>query len=629
MTIIKTREDRIESIVKDWHAPVKRGADKKLTDKLQQLEALCKLGAIRSFEPLLPLCLNLNGKPMTLRDFYPFSPLFRIMQPLSWVLKTGRQLSKSQSMATSSVMFAAAQPHYKILHVCPMYEQIRRFSNNYIKPLIEGSPVRQLWQDTFANSSVLQRTFKNGSIIHCSFTSQTADRIRGLSVNRCVFDESQDLCPDIIPVVLETMSASIGFTPSSGFGGTPKQMSGPLQGLWSTSSQAEWVIQCRHCRYSNIPSLEFDLEKMIGPWHSGISADTPGTICAKCRKTLYPRDGRWIHRYPDKRWEFAGYHVSQTIMPMHNENSDRWSMLIQKQNGAGNMSRSKFLNEVCGESTDEGVMLVSETELRGASNLPWRNTPHPTQALILKSDEYHQKVLAVDWGGGGQTGTSFTAVAVLGYLPSGEVHVIWGKRLVQSQSHVQEALEIKHYFKMFNCHYLAHDYTGAGTIRETVMVQTGMPQERIIPVEYIGAASGQIMRFIPASDIHARNRYRLDKTRSLLNLCNAIRFKLVRFFEYDYLGTDNAGLTSDFLALCENKVDSRSGSDIYTITRNILLTDDFAQAVNIGCAAIWHSNKAWPDFSAAIQHAQLSAEQLRAVGSPEDSWGNDPATWGT
>jgi hypothetical protein len=56
-------------------------------------------------------------------------------------------------------------------------------------------------------------------------------------------------------------------------------------------------------------------------------------------------------------------------------------------------------------------------------------------------------------------------------------------------------------------------------------------------------------------------------------------------------------LMDDFLALVENKIPSAHGSDVYTIQRNPLLSDDFAQAVNIGCCALWHMNSAWPNFS--------------------------------
>lgn len=445
------------------------------------------------------------------------------------------------------------------------------------------------------------------------------DNCRNFFAGNTLTHNCQDLDPDLPSVANECMSAAQTYKASSIYGGTPKTLDNLMESIWRDSSQAEWVMQCQHCNYYNIPALEFDLDKMVGPYHDDISEEVPAVVCAKCRKPLRPRMGEWVHREPSRRWGFSGFHIPQIILPLHYADPSKWATLLAKQNGAGNMTRARFLNEVMGVSVDAGQKLVSETELRRASDLPWKRTARPNHDLMVQSDDYHMKVLAVDWGGGGDQGVSFTVVAILGYLPSGEIHVIWAKRMVQSTNHVEEANEIKFLFNAFRCHYIAHDYTGAGAIRETVLVGSGVPAERILPIEYIGAAAGSIIRFIPASLTHGRDRYRLDKTRSLLTLCSAIRYRLVRFFEYDYYSADEKGLISDFLALIENKTPSRTGSDIYTIVRNPNLTDDFAQAVNIGCAAIWHSNNAWPDFASHYQQQSMSAEQMAEIGDPDSN----------
>lgn len=616
--IIETRESRVEQIVAELSDQT-LAETSHVVDRLQRVEELVRLDCIRTYEPLLPLCLSLHGSPYSLKNYYPFSPMFNLVQPVKVALIAGRQTSKSQTMATTSVMRAGSMPNYRILHVTPLFEQIRRFSSNYVRPLIDDSPVRPLWVDKNTNSSVLQRSLLNQSTMFFSFASTSSNRLRGLAVHQIAFDEIQDLDPAVISIANECMSAAQTYKASSIYGGTPKTLDNLAEATWRDSSQAEWVMQCQHCNYYNIPALEFDLDKMVGPYHDDISEKEPAVVCAKCRKPLQPRLGEWVHREPSRRWGFSGFHIPQIILPLHYADPSKWATLLAKQNGSGNMTRARFLNEVMGVSVDFGQKLVSETELKRASDLPWKRTARPNHDLMAQSDDYHMKVLAVDWGGGGDQGVSFTVVAVLGYLPSGEIHVIWAKRMVQSTNHVEEANEIRSLFNAFRCHYIAHDYTGAGTIRETVLVGSGVPAEKILPIEYIGAAAGSIIRFIPASLTHGRDRYRLDKTRSLLTLCTAIRYRMVRFFEYDYYSADEKGLISDFLALIENKTPSRTGSDIYTIVRNPNLTDDFAQAVNIGCAAIWHSNNAWPDFSAHYQQQTMSADQMAEIGDPDSN----------
>lgn len=434
----------------------------------------------------------------------------------------------------------------------------------------------------------------------------------GIAVHNC-----QDLDSDHFPVIRETMSHSKwGITK---FTGTPKTLDNTIHGLWKRSSQAEWFVPCNHCSHWNIPALDCDLEKMIGPLRDDISEEAPGTVCAKCCKPISPRFGHWVHRYPERRWDFAGYHVPQLIMPLHYSSYKKWDELLAKQRGWGNYTQARFYNEVLGVSVDAGQQLVSETELIRAGSLPWTNNPNqPDRAIMVRLPHYTTRVLAVDWGGGGESGVSFTTMALLGLAPDGKIHCLWGKRLVASQEHLREARELLHWTSVFAPDVVVHDYTGAGVVREAILVQAGFDLNRVMPIEYVRAASGAMIKHVPASVLHNRGRYRLDKTRSLLWTCQAIKLDMLRFFAYDYVNDDNSGLMHDFLALVEEKNESRLAGDIYTIVRNQMLSDDFAQAVNIGCCAIWHINGCWPNFAQAAAVGQISLSGLQAYDGP--SW---------
>ena len=82
-------------------------------------------------------------------------------------------------------------------------------------------------------------------------------------------------------------------------------------------------------------------------------------------------------------------------------------------------------------------------------------------------------------------------------------------------------------------------------------------------------------------------------------------------------------LISDFLALIEEKTESRLAGDIYTITRNTMLTDDFAQAVNLGACAIWHSEGAWPNYAEAAAIGRVTTGQIIAAGNADYGWNED------
>lgn len=596
--------------------------DKKdLQARLGVLGALAKQSAFPSLEPLLPMVLNLNGTPYTLKNHYPFSPLFRCLTPKNQVWCTGRQVSKSTSLAAHGVVVANSIPFFKTLFITPLYEQIRRFSNNYVRPFIDQSPVKALWSGTSTENSVLQRSFKNNSMMLFSFALLDSDRVRGVSADRVCIDEVQDMDPDHIPIIQETMSYSRWGTMY--FTGTPKTFDNLIYGLYKRSSQAEWFIPCTACGKWNIPSLEYDLDAMIGPYSDDISEKRPATVCAKCQKPISPRHGRWVHRYPDRRWQFAGYHVPQMILPLHFADPEKWSTLLMKREGFGNMTQAQFYNEVMGESVDTGQKLVSETELRNACLLPWENKKEPVPEATANLQHYKHRILAIDWGGGGEAGVSFTALAVLGFNHNGSIDVLWGKRLLIGGDHLQEAKECMHWANKFKCDLVAHDYTGAGAVRETVMVQAGFNLDRVMAVRLVRSASQDLMVYKPPTPINHRQHYSLDKTRSLLYTCQAIKMKQIRFFQYDWASHDAPGLIADFLSLVENKAESRLGGDIYTITRNTLLSDDFAQAVNIGAAGLWHVTQAWPNFAQLAGIAALSSQQV-AAQTVTDDWADDP-----
>lgn len=594
------KQNRLQKILDELFGP--RPADApapSAADRLSAFKEVAAEGGLPNMAPLLPMLLSLDGKPYTVIDkHFQFETLFYTRMPKNMVLKTGRQVGKSTVMSAHGIITCTSVPYFRTLYVTPLFEQVRRLSNNYVRPFIDQSPVKDLWSGTSTENSVLQRSFKNNSMMQFSFALLDADRVRGVRADKMVIDEVQDMNRDHIPIIREVMSASPWGM--SQFTGTPKTPDNTIEGLWLSSSQAEWFTKCPHggCGHWNIACTSHDLRQMIGRLRDDISERNPGTVCAKCQKVIDPKTGRWVHRYPDKRFQFAGYHIPQPIMWIHYAHYEKWAELLGKQDGIGNYTPDKFINEVLGESCGVGVQLVSMVDLQRAADADRVNDPrNPGKASVEQNlKRYKYRVLAVDWGGGGEEGISLTVCAVLGVLSSGKIEVIWARRLHTPHDHLQEAQDCLRIFKQFRCHFIAHDYTGAGTLRETFLVQTGIDVEKLIPIQYVRAATAAIMNHVKPTAIHPRRYWRVDKTRSLLTTCAAIRLGRIRFFAYDYKSNDDPGLLHDFLALTENKVETRLGSDIYTINRNPQLTDDFAQAVNIGCCALWYITKNWPSL---------------------------------
>lgn len=548
-----------------------------------------------TLEPLLPVLFQLNGKPYNLTDYFAFSPLFRTSLPQSTTLKTGRQVSKSTSLAVRGILKNVLIPYFNSIYICPLFEQTRRFSANYFKPFVDQSPVKSLWVDSSVEQSVLQRTFLNHSRVIFSFASLDASRIRGLSTDEINFDELQDMDESLIPIILETMSASPWELLTKA--GTPKGFDNPVEKSWQHSSQAEWIVKCpaAGCGKWNFACAELDLLGMIGPVHDDISRTHPATVCAKCRKPLDPRTGCWMHRYEERRWDNAGYHVPQCIMPLHYTSRQKWKVMVGKMEG--NVAPNIFHNEVLGESYDIGSKLVTLTELKAAASLPWENNPRePDPQILARLRNYMMLVLGVDWGGGGEDRTSFTTLALCGLRNDGAIDCLWGRRLLTPNEHMREAREVLNYMRLFKPHFIAHDFNGAGRLRQTLMVQMGVAPEKIICVEYDRGTARELVKYVPATDLMPHARHRVNRTGTLLTTINAIKYGKLRFFQHDNKSEDNPGVINDFLALTEEKVESATVGDHYLIRRLSAFPDDFAHAVNYATTAIWHSTQSWPRF---------------------------------
>ena len=250
---------------------------------------------------LFPL-LVWEGKEFTLKYHFPLAPIFKSSSiPHQIVLKCGRQVGKTTSLAAQIVLRSIAIDRFKNLVICPEFNQIRRFSILYVERLIKDSPMSLMMES--CSDNVFYKTFPNGSQIHFSYGILGIDRVRGISSDCNTYDEAQDIDYSFLPVLRACLSASTWRLEQ--FCGTPKTMDNTLQRLWEDSSQAEWVVPCR-CGYWNTPSLQLDLLKMIGK---------RGLICAKCGKPINAKKGHWQHMYPDRRHTSVGTTFRRSLCP--------------------------------------------------------------------------------------------------------------------------------------------------------------------------------------------------------------------------------------------------------------------------------------------------------------------------
>jgi len=568
---------------------------------LGKLSALVENGVTPTMVPYLPIFLNLEGKPYNLDGHFTMEPFFRCSEiPLRSMLLCGRQVSKSTSLAAQTILRCGVTPYFNVLCIAPLFEQIRRFSNNVVRPFIEESPIKALLIGASPkDNSVFQRTFANGSNMYFSYAGLDAERVRGLSADGCIFDEIQDLDFDHLPVIESCMAASEWSL--SQYSGTPKTTDNTAHILWDQTSQAHWTMKCG-CGHYNMASMETGLDDMV---------QESGFCCTKCSKLLDVRDGFYYHLYKDRINSFPGYHVPQPVLPMHCMNERKWFDLYH--NKKMKWPRYRYLNEVLGVSCDVGSRLVTRTQLIRRSCLPW-NYRLQEALNAARNQGYAMITMGVDWGGGGggeikrRKGqmvvsggtTSFTVASIVGFRPNSLTpEVIYIERLPIDMAPPQEAQRLMDLFFMFNCRFFAHDYGGAGSLRETIMVQGGMSHGVIMPCMYVRTSNKSLVTYNESPDARMRSYYSVDKARSLSLICACINSDQMSFPRWPENASETC-LVEDFLSLIEDFVDVASGSNIYRITKNPKQPDDVCHAINFACLAYWHHCNEYPALARDI-----------------------------
>lgn len=521
--------------------------------------------------------LKINGKPFTLAKHRFFEPMFYSDLPPRLLLVCARQVGKSSNMAAQGVLQAAALDRFKVLFLAPQFEQIRRFSHQYVKQFVQESFMSGMLTDRTTTDSVLQKTFKNKSELFFSFALMSVDRVRGLAVDAIRIDEAQDLHADFLDIIRECMSAST--RRSEMYTGTSKTVDNLIEQLRLQSSQAEWFMKCEYCNHWNIPTVEGS-----GPGLGVVDMLQPeGLCCAKCKRLLNPEQGFWVHKFPERSDFFPSYHVPQVIAPVHYANKKNWTSLLFKKES---YSPAHFINEILGEACDEGQRLVSKGELEKASCLN-QNT---LEEAVKVRGRYADVIIGVDWGGKGERMQSFTAAAAMGTrVDTNTLEVFYGKVYPALMDPVQETKDVVSLFHTLNASGIAHDVAVAGEIRRSIMREIGLTDQNLFNCRYApGMISKHFIEFKGASDINPVNYYNIDRNRLLAAVCLTIKGEQLLFPNYASMG-DKAGknIMDHFLAIYEEMSETAHGREQKFIKRNPGMPDDFLHACGFAAATMW------------------------------------------
>lgn len=313
-----------------------------------------------------------------------------------------------------------------------------------------------------------------------------------------------------------------------------------------------------------------------------------GLSCAFCGKILDPRTGGWLPKFPERQRFHAGYHVPQIILPMHCENPTKWAVLRSRQ---AEWTQSKFFNEVLGVEADQSVKLLTVNDLEKAQG-PWENSLDNAAKM---AKEFTTVFVGVDWSGGGG-GFSRTAISVIGHRSGHrDTCVLFLETLPHGLTPEEEADRVAAVYARVGAQMLAHDYTGAGFVRESVLLgRHPYLRDHIYPFAYVFRTGKQLVTY---QESGSRKSANVDKTRSLLLTFNSIRSGLLRIPKFNPANPKEPILEMLNIVERPQEFSKASIKDVYILQRAAGRYDDAAHAVNIAYIAQCDLTEDWPNFA--------------------------------
>lgn len=361
----------------------------------------------------------------------------------TWALQTASETYISDFIVSHNTTYlannlavnAVINPYNKALYVSPSHTQTRQFSNEKLKPAIEGSPlIRKYFQDSSVSTQVFEKGFTNGSYIFLRSAFRTADRTRGISSTDLCLDEIQDMIGSEIPVIMECTSHFPDSTVL--MAGTPKSLDNPIERYWQETTMNEWMVPCFNHSPIYWNFLDHD---NIGPTDFYMKGQLPpGPICKKCQKPLDVKKGRWTTFQLGK--VINGYRIPQLMVPWIITTFDQWLKLLWKRD---NYPFGQFANEVLGISYDNASKPITQQDIVECCSNQFKMASD--QFTIEQAAQYQRINLTagVDWGEGndgsekspnGKIRNASYTVLTVGYYTNQRIfRVLFAKRYTGAQ----------------------------------------------------------------------------------------------------------------------------------------------------------------------------------------------------
>lgn len=407
--------------------------------------------------------LKLDGKPFKITgngwkffaDIYRYIALKAIHpdgKPV--VIVKGRQVGATVMAGVLDLYFTASglfggdqHSPISVLHCFPQLSLAQRFSQDKLESLIGNAVNDYVNQQKLAYNTRTKRVssskpdsmtlkqFKGNCNLWIESLGNDGDRIRGMSVDAIMFDETQNMTPTAIQVALKTLVAAKYGPKGSGiqvFFGTPKARNSYFErGLWDQTDKRYYFLGCTNKKCGEYFMLHTPgSEEWQKIWLFGQTIK-----CPKCgneeEKKVLVENGKWMPTEPltreGKEKPFVGFHINQMYVPHLDKNH------ILKQHPDHNNASSPriYYNEALGEFYSGSDVIITRDEIYEKCRDPDRSF-----ARIIRPEQ-RKTWMGVDWGGkiddeNSEAGKSFSCVVVLSADATGSLFVEFAYRMKSS-----------------------------------------------------------------------------------------------------------------------------------------------------------------------------------------------------
>ncbi len=479
-------------------------------------------------------------------------------------IRASRQISKSTTFCARQLVLTHILPRFRSLYVAPHSEHLRTYANR-LRDMERMFRYNRMY--TGFRQNLAYKEYPNHSALELVRVHNSAGDARGKSADEILFDEFQNFDVSFLPEVEQTLRASS--IPCKIFAGTSLTIDTALETKYQQGSQATWHVRSPDgINWINCGDPE-QVVPIIQP---------AGPTCPFTGQILDMRNGLFVHADQERaRLGFPSFHIPQIIIPDFVEDIVQWDKIYQALHTYSQMGQlKKFLQEVLGIPTEEGVREITEDDLKRCCCLP-----ETKQALFERARKGYYKhiVSGIDWGGSDwnpadKTKLSYTFHAMIGITTDNKFDIIHMQRYAgMAYDFILADIANKH--SSYKGSHAASDFSAGALYNLMLRERPGIRASTHLILGYGGPDTGMFTR-PHASELF--NHYHLNRTESITQLFSTLKQDPPRLRCYNW--GEAREFISDILNMFRVPTESSSGVTSLKYRRHGSKADDGLHAIN-------------------------------------------------